>query len=241
MSFSWSVDMTALRTAKHILGIIPPNAEILTWFRGQLALIQGVPLSLEKTLQANFKSYLYFMQTHPDFLARTRDLLVKWAEDEQDKEKARKLTDTQILSLVGEGHQRFLNSVFRIVDSEMTYEQKCARMQRFVDGLEEGDNTNKLVNSLLPLVGTNPLANGNYPFQVGHIARINGIKVALEVYINVAKTGKLTEKLPDHLPKDPFTGMDFVYEITDEGFALRCKGEDFQGRGKQVLEFKVKK
>ncbi len=242
MLLSWSVDQTALRTAKHILGVMPPNADILSWFRGQLALIQGVPLSLAKTLQANLKSYLYHMRTHPNFfLARTRDLLVQWAEDEQDKENARKLTYEQILSLFGEGHLRFFDSVFRIADSEMTYEQKCAQMQRLVDELEEGDSTDKLVNSFLPLSATNPLANGKYPFQVGHVARINGIKVALEVYLNVAKTGKLPEKLPDHLPKDPFTGRDFVYEITDEGFALRCQGEDFQGRGKQVLEFKVKK
>lgn len=122
----------------------------------------------------------------------------------------------------------------------MTYEQKCAQMQRFVDDLEEGDSTDQIVKCLMPLSGSNPLAKGNYPFQIGHLAHINGIKVALEVYLNVAKTGQLPEKLPDHLPKDPFTSRDFVYEITDEGFALRCQGEDFQERGKQVLEFKIK-
>ncbi len=242
MSFSWSVDKVALRTAKHILGVMPPNADILSWFRGQLALIQGVPLSLPKTLQANFKSYLYHMRTHPDFLlAMLRDMLVERAEDEQDKENARKLTEEQILSLASEGYLRFFNSVFRIVDSEMTYEQKCAQMQRLVDDLEEGDSSDQIVKCLMPLSGSNPLAKGNYPFQIGHLAHINGIKVALEVYLNVAKTGQLPKTLPVGLPKDPFTGRDFVYEITDEGFALRCQGEDFQGRGKQVLEFKVKK
>ncbi|MBC8468894.1 MAG: hypothetical protein H8D56_05435 [Planctomycetes bacterium] len=243
MSFSWSVDTGALRTAKHILGVMPPNADIISWFRGQLALIQGVPMLLEKTLQANFKSYLYHMRTQPDFfLARTRDLLVKLAEDEQGKENARKLTDEQILSLFGEGHLRFFNSVFRIADSEMTYEQKCTQMQRLVDELEEGDSTDKLVKRFMSLSGTDPLAKGKYPFQVGHVAHINGIKVALEVYLNVAKTGQLPKTIPGGLPKDPFTGLDFVYEITNEGFALRCKGENFQGRrGKRVLEFKVKK
>ena len=241
MSFSWSVDMTALRTVKHILGVMPPNADILSWFRGQLALIQGVPLSLEKTLQANFISYLYHMRTQPDFfLTRIRDLLVKWAKDPQDKEKARQLTYEQILSLANERHQRFFNSVFRIADSDMTYEQKCTRMQRLVDEIEEGDIIDQIVKILMPLAGTNPLDDGNYPFQVGHVAHINGIKVALEVYLNVAKTGLLPKTIPGGVPKDPFTGLDFVYEITDEGFALRCKGENFQGRrGKRVLEFKV--
>ncbi len=123
----------------------------------------------------------------------------------------------------------------------MTYEQKCAQMQRLVDKLEEGDSTDKLVSALLPVAGMDPMYHGNYPFQVGHVARGNGIKAAVEVYLVVAKTGQLPKKLPDHLPKDPFTGRGFVYEITDEGFALRCKGKDFQGRGKQVFEFKVEK
>jgi len=239
ISFSWSVDKVALRTSQHVLGVMPPNADILTWFRGQLALMQGVPLLLPETLQANFKSYLNHMRTHPDLLARIRDLLVERVEDEQAKENTRNLTDEQILSRASEGFLRFFDSIFRIVDSEMTYEQKCAQMQRLVNKLKEGDSTDQIVTFVMPFSGTNPL--DIYPFQVGHVAHINGIKAAVEVYLVVAQTGQLPEKLPDYLPKDPFTGRDFVYEITDEGFALRCQGEDFQGRGKQVLEFKVKK
>ncbi len=237
---SWSVDKVALHTAQHVLGVMPPNTDILTWFRGQLALKEGVPLLLPETLQANFKSYLNHMRTHPSFLARLRDRLVERAEDEQAKENTRNLTDEQLLSRASEGFLRFFDSIFQIVDSEMTYEQKCAQMQRLINKLKDGDITEQIVELVMPLSGTNPMARGKYPFQIGHVAHINGIKAAVEVYLMAAKKGQLPEKLPDHLPKDPFTGRDFVYEITDEGFALRCQGEDFQGRGKRVLEFKVK-
>jgi len=63
----------------------------------------------------------------------------------------------------------------------------------------------------------------------------------VEVYLALANAGQLPEKLPDHLPKDPFTGRDFIYEITDEGFALRCQGKDFLNRKYRLLEFKIKK
>lgn len=33
---------------------------------------------------------------------------------------------------------------------------------------------------------------------------------------------------------------DFEYEITKEGFVLRCQGKEFQGRLMQLLKFKVK-
>jgi len=51
----------------------------------------------------------------------------------------------------------------------------------------------------------------------------------------------LPEKLPVYLPKDPYTGKDFEYEITNEGFVLHCKGEDLYQRLWRWLEFKVKK
>ncbi|MCP4263826.1 MAG: hypothetical protein GY774_40920 [Planctomycetes bacterium] len=243
MALSWSVDKTALITTQYILGVMEPNVEIISWFRGQLALNQGVPLSLQKTLQANFKSSLYHFQQMRSsfFITGLRDQLIKRVEDEQDKEKARKLTYEQILSLASEGYQRFFSSVFGISDSEMTYEQKYAQMQRLVDELEKGDMIGQIVKYLMPVCGTDPLANGNYPFQVAHVAHTNGIKAAVEVYLVLAKTGQLPKTLPYGLPNDPFTGKDFIYEITDDGFVLRCQGEDFQERGKRRLEFKVKK
>jgi len=74
-----------------------------------------------------------------------------------------------------------------------------------------------------------------------HKACVNGTKAAVEVYLVLAKTGKLPDKLPDYLPKDPFTGRDFGYEKTDEGFALRCQDEEFLTRKKKQLEFKVQR
>ncbi len=80
-----------------------------------------------------------------------------------------------------------------------------------------------------------------YPYRVGHQAHINGVKAAVEVYLVIAKTGQLPKTLPDGLPKDPFTGRDFVYEITDDGFALRCQGKEFLSRKNRWLDFKVRK
>ena len=90
-------------------------------------------------------------------------------------------------------------------------------------------------------VGMDYELDRHYPFLIGHQAHTNGIKAAVEVYLTLAKTERLPEKLPDFLPKDPFTGRDFVYETTDEGFALRCQGEEFLRRKNRFLEFKVKK
>jgi len=232
-------DLMALRTVQYVLGVMAPDADSLMWFRGQLAVVRGLRLSLGETLQGDFNSFLGHMKTNPNRLAFLKKRLIETAEDEQGKEDARNLADDQLLWRAREPLQRFLDSISRIADSEMTYEHKCAQMQRMYTDLVEEYATDPIVGRVLSWADIDP--TGYYPFLVGHQAHINGVKAAVEVYLVVAKAGRLPEKLPDDLPKDPFTGRDFVYEITDEGFALRCQGEEFLSRKNQFLEFKVRK
>ena len=237
-------DAMALRTTQYVLGVMPPDAEILTWFRGQLAVVQGAPLYYAEILQAEFKAYLNHVQTNPDPLKYMRKELIEKAENEQAKENARNLTDAQILSRARKPFPRFFDSIFRILDSEITYEQKCAQMQRLIDKLKEEEGTDPIVAHIINNSDIDVILGPHlpqFPYHVGRQAHINGIKAAIEVYLVVAKTGRLPKTLPDGLPKDPFTSRDFVYEITDEGFALRCQGEEFLERKYRLLEFKVKK
>ena len=107
----------------------------------------------------------------------------------------------------------------------------------------EDDATDPVVKGFISPSGMNmkKLIDRSYSLQVEHAAQVNGTKTAVEIFLIRAKTGRLPEKLPDHLPKDPFTDRDFVYEITDEGFALRCQGKEFLTRKKSRLEFRVHK
>jgi hypothetical protein len=227
-----SGDAMALRTVRHVLSLMPSDAEILTWFRGQLAVVQGVPPAFSETLQADFKRYLDHVRTNPVPLRYLRNRLIKQAEDERAKDAARNLTDEELLSRACAPFPDFFDSIFRIADSEMEYEQKLTQMQRLYNEFKEEHGTDPVVAYVLQWAGPGYMIDRQYPFQVGHEAHINGIKAAVEIYLVLAKTGELPEKLPEHLPKDPFTGRDFGYEITDEGFALRCQGEEFLTRKK---------
>lgn len=71
---------------------------------------------------------------------------------------------------------------------------------------------------------------------------LNAIKTALEVYLVKIKTGNLPKKLPVNTPKDLYTGKLMIYEITDEGFILRCQGPDTEkDKENDTYKFKVKK
>ncbi len=69
----------------------------------------------------------------------------------------------------------------------------------------------------------------------------NAIKAAIEIYIVKAKTGRLPEELPAGLPGDLFSGRDFEYEKTKDGFILRCRGKDLDKDKIHQHEFKISK
>jgi hypothetical protein len=238
-----SPDFMALRTIQHVLGVMPLDMDTLTWFRGELAVSEGLPLSFAKMLKADIKSGLNHLRTYDPSLRYLKKVLMDMTEDEQAKDEVQNLTDEQFLSRIGEELTRFIDSILRILDSEMTFEQKRAQMQTLINKQMEANITDSVIKAII-MSGINfgiDEIDRQYPFLVGHAAHINGIKAAVEVYLVVAETGQLPEKLPDYLPKDPFTSRDFVYEITDKGFALLCQGEEFLRRKNQFLEFKFRR
>lgn len=241
--YATGFDKPALYKIRDVLGVMPPDVETLMWLRGQLAVVQVLSRPFGEVLKARAGRLLDHVRTTPVSLSFYKNLVVEEVEGERAKEDARNLTDEQFLSIARKGLQCFTDSVLRILDSEMPYEKKIAQIDRFFDEPLEDDSNDLLVEAVIsamtPTIGGE--VTRGYPFRVVHEAHVNGVKAAVEVYLEVAKTGNLPEKLPDHLPKDPFTGRDFIYEITNEGFALRCQSEGFPMYMNKWLEFKVQK
>ncbi len=240
---SLNTDRRALKMVRHVLGMIPPDEDILNWFQGQLAFMQAQPASFTEMLQADFKSFFNGMLMNPTRLAKLNNEFIEKAEDEQAKENVRNLTDEQILSRARKPFLRLLNSIFRVIDSEMTYEQKCSQIQRLVDKLKAEHGDDPVVAHIISISGIGSIIKPpmcQYPFYVGHQAHINAVKTAVELYLVVVKTGQLPKTLPPGLPKDPYTGRDFEYEITENGFTLRCGVENCRHGIIEQYEFKVK-
>jgi hypothetical protein len=238
---SLNTDKRALGTVRHVLGMIPPDEDILTWFRGRLSAVQGAPMLFAKELKTRIVEVeLNNIRTNPAYLAWLKDMLVKLTENEKAKENIRSLTDEQFLLRTSEVYQSLLDSILRIADSEMTYEQKRTEMQKLFSKLMEADDNDPLFKGLLTLKNTETVIDFRHQFHLEHQAHINAVKAAVELYLVVAKTGRLPETLPSGLPKDPSTNEDFIYEITDDGFILRCGIKNLRSRKFEQYEFKVK-
>jgi len=71
--------------------------------------------------------------------------------------------------------------------------------------------------------------------------QFNAVLAGIDIYLIRAKTGKLPDELPAGLPKDLFSGKDFLYEKTGAGFTLAGQGKDLDKDIVQKYEFKVTK
>lgn len=93
----------------------------------------------------------------------------------------------------------------------------------------------KMTMFLLPAVGR------VYSIETRIKTHTNAVLAGIEIYIIRAKTGKLPDEMPAGLPKDLFSGKDFIYEKTDAGFTLKCQVKDEVKNVFQQYEFKVAK
>jgi hypothetical protein len=146
--------------------------------------------------------------------AQKRPLLKSMIDKLAEKEKIR-LLNKYSQALGKEIDFRFLT------DREMTDTHKRADLQEAIYQLGE---VSAIEFSTFGLVWES--LYGQFESQAWRTARINNIRVAVGIYLIFAKTGKLPQKLPEHLPKDPFTGENFIYENTGGGFILRYGAED---------------
>lgn len=121
-------DNIALRTIWRILGDMPLDADILTWFQGQLAIFQEATPFLERTLQIYLNAKIDMIQSSS--ISRLRGMLLKRAADEAARQRIRNLTDDQTRRQALEAVQGFFGSIFAILHSDKSAKQKYAEIQQ---------------------------------------------------------------------------------------------------------------
>jgi len=92
-----------------------------------------------------------------------------------------------------------------------------------------------------PLVGLFfPACERIYSLDIKCRNEYNAVKAGAAVYMIKAKSGKLPDSLPVGLPVDLFSGKDFEYKKSGDGFVLKCVGKDLSKDEIYEYKFKVK-
>ena len=258
-----TIDRTALYNTKILLGSRRPKVETLTWLKNQLATQEDSPLFLTKMLNMDFELTLQSLRNNNDILDKAlkamhlKDQIIssfrdKYASTDMEDIKIQGITDEELVALAGEPYESFLNSALQIINSGMSYKEKFSEIQSLIEKIQNefgGDpasypimaaHPEKVLTLSIIIQCAEAVAN-LYKLHVDHVALLNVLMTGIDVYLIKAKTGQLPEKLPEGVLKDPFTGRDFAYEITEEGFMLSLPDKNIPEHRRRPYEFKVLK
>ena len=237
---SMAVDKVVASRIQDILADMPQDLETLISLKAKLAEVPFKTPSLRVAMRLEKECFSSEMRVDK------RDELLAMCSGpgeagDIEKMAIKRLTegDEVFFAKNRDYYIKHMNSLDEVLESSMPYAEVYSRLKQLNErpGKEITDNPAATLTSLLT-----PAFGRIYSIEIRTKTISNSIRTAVEIYMIKAKSGKLPDALPDGLPGDLFSGKDFKYEKTADGFALRCQGEEFQkGRMRRMLEFKVKK
>jgi hypothetical protein len=222
---------------KIVLSEMPADEETLQWLKNQMLDISARVPSLISSIVNESKI------SEREMRKKTVDEILK----DPSQEELIKAIPREIVEKIRNGdedyfarsrkyYMDFIASVQ--VAFALPYEDAQRELNKLSEKIkkEAGTNPAALVTSIMsPSVAK--LSTNEMVFKTS----LNAVVAAIDIYIQKAKTGQLPNELPEGLPKDLFSGKDFIYEKTDAGFILRCRGKDLDKDIFHEYEFKVKK
>jgi hypothetical protein len=233
----------ANKSIADILSEMPEDLETLVWLQNQMTRVSARPLSFEASLAKETELFLREMRRE-----RIGILIEQLGvEDPCDPNWATNLKIIEKLRRFQEADETFLEKSANYYISHIAAAQSAfglPYLQTHEELTRLGEKVVKDVKekpeALLTYVICPPMAKMNR-IRAERETFFNAIKSAIGLYIIKAQTGKLPDELPAGLPKDMFSGKDFLYEKTDAGFILKCQGKDLAFDTVRQFEFKVAK
>jgi hypothetical protein len=148
-------------------------------------------------------------------------------------EEIRKAATDEVLKRAKEYYSKYMDSVFVVLRGQAPYAEGYAKLQELAQRAEQDAAKDPAVRLFRAGV---PAVPKMYANQARHRADFHALRVALEVYLAKAATGRLPASLPAAAPRDPYTGGEFKYEATGNGFVLRCGAKDLDKN--EIREYK---
>lgn len=214
-----TIEGQALLFAQRVLTLMLPDRKSLLWLREQLGSTPDYVEALPDWVRRDFEETLA-TRRNGKTLSWLREQWAGNTADPNTRDRILNYTDDHLLDLMRKAYATFLDNVTSTLTSDVAYDQTYSSLETYVNALEKEGKRNPLV--LFGWMGTPETVPELYRIKTSHVACRNAMRVAIEVYLIKADTGRLPVSLPKGAPKDPLSGNDFEYETTKQGFILRC-------------------
>jgi len=214
-----ALDRSANARIRDFLPDVGADVETLEWLKNEMADMSGKLPSARRPVAYEREIAMDIMR--PEKLDSLVEVFEGSGTELTDEQLA--MADEDFLRRNREYYSKFLTSLQTALGAPGSYEQRYRKLAELTDKMTRAsaqDTAATLTAMFAPGLAK------VYSHQVRAEANANATQAAVDIFIIRAKTGELPEELPADLPKDPFSGRDFEYERTDEGFVLRCRGKD---------------
>lgn len=221
---SLSVRTLGYKCVQDIVGRISNDSEQLQWLKNEFVTSENYTLSPVRPLKIEMEIVTDLMQMkNVEKLARV--LVNSGAGDIAGSDEGQindiiKRADENILEHARKIYSERMNSALLVLSTSMQYETAYEKLKHLSDNLDPNDPAQATASVFIPALFK------IYSQDTMRRTTFNAIVTAIEIYISRIESGKLPDELPNDMPKDLFSGKDFKYEKTDDGFVLSCPSKD---------------
>ena len=227
-----SLNALANQCIMEILPQISDNPDMLIWLKNRIYDVSERVPSVKVSINGDLRIF------SQDINKEKAEYILKMAGDDipKDKRKIIRNADEAFFKANKEYFLDYLSTCLTAVD--LPYPQSYEQLEKLAKkpAIESKKNPDAIMSTLLT-----PSLSTILCLDLKTRTQFNAVKTALNLYIIRAKSVQLPDELPADLPKDLFSGKDFEYEKTKDGFVLRCQGKDLSKDKIYEYEFKVKK
>ena len=221
-----------------ILSQMPADAEVLTWLKTELDKISARMSSPNTALTLEKKCGYMVMQ-----IEKRDELLALLASTRDDGH-----VDKQVRERLAEADKAFfdrsrkyfikhMNRLEELLSSSLSYAELYEQLKQLAEKPKKEAAKN---NDAVFTAFAAPALQDVYTIDVKGRNYLRALAAAIDIYLIKVKSGRLPESLPAGLPKDLFSGKDFKYEKTKDGFTLRCQGRDLSKDKIHEYKFEVR-
>lgn len=215
---------------QDVVGQAVGDVELLRWLQSELATDPGKELSPVRPLKIEREIVLDLIRMEKiDTLAR---ILA-----ETDEKKMKEIVDAADEKILAQARQVYAErsaALLKTFGMSLPYEKVHGRLEELATDFDPNDPASAAVGAFMPALSR------VYTLEIRAEAQANAVRAAVEICLALAKSGRLPEKLPEGLPKDAFSGEEFEYKRTDDGFVLRCRKPDLDKNETYEYAFVVK-
>ena len=230
---SLSVRTLGYKCMQDIIGLAADDEELLKWFRDELVTSNSTDISLIRPLKIEMEIVMDLMQMeNVEKLVRVLVTSGVGAQAGWNKEQIKdivKSVNENILERARKIYSERMNSAFVVLSTPIPYESADAQFKKLSENLDPNDPAHAAVGAFMP-----PFSK-IYSQDTMRKTTFNALVAAIDICMSRIETGKLPNKLPEGMPKDLFSGKDFEYKKSDDGFVLSCPGRDLD-----IYKFKFK-